>query len=394
MPRPFERVAVRKPKNKPSKKKSLKVRSPLVNEPHIEVPDDPSIISRRAQLLLELQSRRNARTNLVPFAQRILPAFTAPPHVRILGEYLERVARREIRRLMVFLPPRHGKTELVSIQFPAWYLGSNPQSQIIGASYAEPLAYNNSRACRDTIKSPAFQTLWPCALDSEGVVNWRIAGKENKRPNYVAAGVGGSLTGEGADLLIIDDPVKNYEEACSVLYRERNWEWYRSVARTRLQPNAAIILFMTRWHHDDLAGRLLRLSETDPLADKWEMLVLPAEDPEGKYMKPQGILPPYSALWPEHYPEKELIALQASLGTRQYGALYLQRPSDEEGSIVKRDWFKYYGEDPSKRAESLTDIIQSWDMAFKDTTDSSYVVGQVWGRDGANKFLLDQVRKY
>ena len=367
-------------------------KAPLVHEPEISVPAHVAP-SRRAQLLLELQARRAGRTSLVTFAKRTLPAFEDPAHIRILAEHLERVARREIRRLMVFMPPRHGKTELVSIQFPAWYLGSHPQEQIIGASYAEPLAYNNSRACRDTIKSPQYQTLWQHKLDAEGVINWRIAGKENKRPNYVAAGVGGALTGEGADILIIDDPVKNYEEACSVLYRERNWDWYKTVVRTRLQPNAAIILIMTRWHHDDLAGRLLRLAETDSSSDRWDLLVLPADDAEGTYMRPEGVLPPYNSLWPARYPPSELAALAASLGSRQYNALYRQRPSNEEGTIIHRDWFRFYSEDPKKKQEELTELIQSWDMAFKDTTDSSFVVGQVWGRKGADKFLLDQIRK-
>lgn len=321
-----------------------------------------------------------------------MPGFEDPPHIKVLASYLERVSRREITRLMVFMPPRHGKTEEVSIQFPAWYLGNNPQHQIIGASYSENLAYNNSRACRDTITSDHYQTLWPHKLDSTGVINWRIRGKENKRSNYVASGVGGSLTGEGADLLLIDDPVKNYEEACSVVVRESNWEWYRNVARTRLQPNAAIIFIMTRWHHDDLAGRLLRLAASDPLASKWTLLILPAEDPDGTRMRPTGILPPYEALWPERYPITELASIKSDLGSRSYTALYQQSPSDEEGSIIKRDWFRFYKEPPVEIQSKLSDIMQSWDMAFKDTRDSSFVVGQVWGRRGADKYLLDQVR--
>ena len=359
---------------------------PVVHPSH----PSPSEIS---PLWAEVQRRSAAQEHLLDFNRWIYPSFETPPHIRLITSYLEQVAVRSIKRLMIFMPPRHGKTEEVSIQFPAWYLGAHPQEQIIGASYAEPLAYNNSRACRDTIKSPNYQMLWEHALDSEGVSNWRITGKENKRSNYVAAGVGGALTGEGADILIIDDPVKNYEEACSVLYRERNWEWYKSVVRTRLQPNAAIILIMTRWHHDDLAGRLLRLQELDPLADKWSLLILPAEDPDGAGMRPPGVLPPYKSLWPERYPERELSALAASIGTRQYTSLYLQRPSSEEGSIIKRNWFRYYSDDPVKAALSCTDLVQSWDMAFKDTSDSSYVVGQVWGRRGADKILLDQVRK-
>jgi predicted phage terminase large subunit-like protein len=342
---------------------------------------------------MELKERKDARLSLLNFSNRVYRGFESPTHIQVLCSYLEKVASREITRLMVFMPPRHGKTQATSILFPSWYLGRNPQHQIIGASYAEPLAYNNSRACRDTIKSEPYQILWPHKLDAEGVVNWRIRGKENHRPNYVAAGVGGALTGEGADILLIDDPVKNYEDACSVVMRETNWEWYKTVARTRLQPNAAIILIMTRWHHDDLAGRILRQKRTDDLASNWTLLVLPAEDPDGTLCRPEGVLPPYTSLWPQRYPVKELISLKADIGTRQYSALYGQTPSDEEGAIIKRNWFQYYTEEPAKMAEECTDLIQSWDMAFKDTSDSSYVVGQVWGRRGADKVLLDQVRK-
>ena len=357
----------------------------------------PSLMSEVQSHYLNLQrerlARATAKSHLLDFNRFNMPAFEDPPHIKILASYLERVASREITRLMVFMPPRHGKTEEVSIQFPAWYLGNNPQHQIIGASYSENLAYNNSRACRDTILSEPYQRLWPYKLDSTGVINWRIKGKENKRSNYVAAGVGGSLTGEGADIMIIDDPVRNYEDACSIVLRETNWNWYKTVVRTRLQPKAAIILIMTRWHHDDLAGRLLRLSQSDPLASVWTMLVLPAEDTDGTRMQPPGILPNYTSLWPSRYPAPELASLKSDLGSRSYSALYLQSPSDEEGSIVKRVWFKYYREDPIELQSKLTDICQSWDMAFKDTSDSSYVVGQVWGRRGADKFLLDQVRR-
>lgn len=355
--------------------------------------NSPNPPSRRELLLRELKGRQDAKKSLIAFNKYILPTFETPPHLVLLTQYLEKVASREIDRLMVFMPPRHGKTEEVSIQFPAWYLGSNPQHQIIGASYSEPLAYNNSRACRDTIASEPYQTLWRHKLDATGVTNWRITGKLNKRPNYVAAGAGGAITGEGADIMIIDDPVKNYEDACSVILRDRNWEWYKTVVRTRLQPHAAIILIMTRWHHDDLAGRLLRLSKSDPLASNWTLLLLPSEDPGGLRCLPTGILPPYEALWTDRYPHSELVKIKADLGSRQYSALYLQSPSDEEGSIIKRDWFQYYRENPDDVSTTCQELVQSWDMAFKDTTDSSFVVGQLWGRRGADRVLLDQIRK-
>lgn len=293
----------------------------------------------------------------------------------MLAEKLEQVESGKIKRLMVFMPPRHLKSETCSIRFPAWYLGRNPQKQLIGCSYSEGLAYTFSYAVRETISGPKYQRLWPLQLDTSGAVRWQLAGKENKRASYIAAGVGGGITGEGADLLVVDDPVKNQEEADSEVYREKVYNWYLTTARTRLQPDAAIILIMTRWHASDLAGKLLEDARVNPGADQWEVINLPA-------------LNNGAALWPEQYPVETLENIKATLGSRAFTALYQGQPSIAEGLVFHREWWHYYKEPPAFLRK-----IHSWDTAFKEKTQNDYSVCTVWGVTKTGYYLLDLIRK-
>jgi predicted phage terminase large subunit-like protein len=304
-----------------------------------------------------------------------MPSYETPDHVRILAGKLEAIERGGIKRLMVFMPPRHGKSEITSIRFPAWCFGRNPQIQIIGCSYAESLAYSFSYAIRETISSPSYQRLWQLGLDKAGAVRWQLANKDNKRDSYIAAGVGGGITGEGADILLIDDPVKNAEEAESAVYRDKVWEWYTTTARTRLQPDGAIVLIMTRWHKDDLAGRLLEQARIDPKADQWEVLHLKA-------------ISENRALWPEKYDIDSLNNIKASIGSRAFVALYQGEPALAEGNIIKREWFKYYKEKPQ-----FSRIIHSWDTAFKKGASNDYSVCSVWGESQSGYYLLDLWRQ-
>lgn len=308
------------------------------------------------------------------FAQWTFSAYERSPHLEALAEYLERLERREITRLMVFAPPRHGKSETVSIRFPAWYLGRHPQHQVIGCSYAESLAYSNSWAVRQVIGTPAYQALWPTTFEKEGATHWQIAGKENQRASYIAAGVGGGILGEGSNLLVLDDVVKNQEEAESPLIREKIWQWYVNVARTRLEPEALVCLIMSRWHLDDLAGRLLAQAAADPKADQWTVLHLRAFE-DGK------------ALWPERYDENDLLNIRASIGGRAFTALYQGEPSAAEGSVFRREWLRYYRATPAFKR-----LIQSWDTAFKEKQTSDYSVCQLWGEADNGYYLVDQWR--
>ncbi|HHV39699.1 MAG TPA: phage terminase large subunit [Tepidimicrobium sp.] len=301
-------------------------------------------------------------------------------HLELLCDHLEAVERGEILRLMVFMPPRHGKSEVCSKKFPAWYLGRNPGKEIILSSYAADLAYDFSRIARDTLRERG--ELWNVnvASDSSAVGRWGI---EGHRGGCVAAGAGGPITGRGAHCAIIDDPFKNAEEAASKTIRDKVWEWYRSTLRTRLAPGGAIVLIMTRWDEDDLAGRLIK--EMEAGGEQWVIISMAAEaeedDPLGREL---GEL-----LWPEYgFDAAWAETTKRAVGTYFWSALYQQRPSPVEGGMLKRGWWRFYRELPS----SLDEIIQSWDMTFKDSAGTDFVVGQVWGRKGADKYLLDQVR--
>jgi predicted phage terminase large subunit-like protein len=261
---------------------------------------------------------------------------------------------------MIFAPPRHSKSELASIRFPAYYLGKNPQHAIIGASYAENLAKSLSRACRDTVDHPSYRKLFPkVKLSLTGDVRWQIEGKLDHRPSFIAAGIGGSISGEGANGLIIDDPIKNAKQAYSKVYRDDCHEWYTMVARTRLQPDGWIVLMMTRWHEDDLAGRLLKAER-----EQWTVLTLPAVNLEGKYN-----LKPYKALWLSRYDVDELASLRRDVGPIGWGALYQQDPKTGTGTVFKREWFKFY-----KRTDvpAFEESVQIWDTAFEEGKENDF----------------------
>lgn len=316
--------------------------------------------------------RRDAACDdLMAFTTATFPRYRPAPHHRLIAEHLMAVERGEIDRLIITMPPRHGKTELASIRFPAWFLGRNPDKRVIGASYAALLAYRLSRQARNLLTL----TTWPfpirLAEDMANVQSWDIGGR---RGGYIAAGVGGPITGSGAHLLIIDDPIKNQEEADSATYREVIWDWYQSTAYTRLEDHGAIIVIQTRWHHDDLTGRLLAAQAAG--GDQWVTLHLPAIADDG------------SALWPEKYDRPALDRIKAATGSRVFAALYQGHPSNDDTALLKREWWRTYRQPPAH----FDEVLQSWDMTFKGGVANDYVVGQVWGRDGADCYLLDQVR--
>ncbi len=252
--------------------------------------------------------------------------------------------------------------------------------RIILASYEADFAATWGRKARDLLEEygPSLFDI-KVSGKSSAANRWDIEGYEG---GMVTAGVNGPITGRGADIGIIDDPVKNDQEAMSVTYQERTWEWYKSTFRTRLQRDGAIILIMTRWHENDLAGKLLAAQEED--GEKWDVISLPAMAEESDALgRPLG-----QVLCPDLFTKEALESIKTAVGSYWWASLYQQRPSPAEGGIIKRDWWQYYRQAPSR----FDEVIQSWDCAFKETKDSSYVVGQVWGRRGADKYLLDQVR--
>ena len=306
-------------------------------------------------------------------------AWQTAPHLELVCNKLHEVVAGTCKRLMVFMPPRNGKSEIVSKKFPAWYLGNNPDKEIILSSYSVDLARDFSRIARDTLKKHSELFGEQVARDNSGVEQWGI---EGKRGGLVAAGVGTGITGRGSEISIIDDPFKNWQEAASVTIRNNVWEWYKSTLRTRLSPTGAIILVMTRWHEDDLAGRLLQAQKEG--GEQWEVISLPACAEAGDILgRPVG-----EYLWLNRFSKQFYEDAKKALGSMLWAALYQQRPSPASGQVFQRHWWKYYSVMPTR----FDEIIQSWDCAFKDLTTSDYVVGQVWGRIGADKYLLDQTR--
>lgn len=281
--------------------------------------------------MLRERTRRDGKDHLIPFTRYTLPKYTPAPHHYLIAEALESVERGDCDRLMIFMPPRHGKSELASRRFPAFYLGRNPGKQIIAASYSSDLAEEFGRNVRDIVADSTFQDVFPdvrLRADAKAVGRWNTT----TGGIYKAAGVGRGISGFGADIFLIDDPVKDHEEADSDTYRDRVWNWYTSTAYTRLMPGAAIILIMTRWHDDDLAGRLLEQQEKG--GDKWKVLTLPALSQEGK------------ALWPEWFDEKKLAQARAIVGPRDWSALYQQEPVPEGGSFFQKAWVQWYDTPP------------------------------------------------
>ena len=290
---------------------------------------------------------------------------------------------------MVIMPPRHGKSELVSLRFPCWYLGKHPLDYIVESGYAESISLTHSRRARDIFVSPKMSRLFPDIrfrperAGQETIIPERQAAHEwgtVQGGSYYAVGIGGGLTGKGFNLGIIDDPVKDAEEAESIIYREKVWHWYITVFLPRQAPSAAIILVMTRWHEDDLAGRLLKLAKNDPNADQWDVLHLPAIK-DGK------------ALWPERYPIDVLERIKAGQadnpeepgqGSRAFESLYQGNPTVAEGQIIKREWWKFFQERPT-----FTRTLHSWDTAFKDKQQNDFSVCTVWGESHNGYYLLD-----
>jgi predicted phage terminase large subunit-like protein len=291
--------------------------------------------------------------------------------------------------LMILIGPRHGKSTVGSKNFPAWYLGRHPSDQLITVSYGAEQANEFGREVRNTIDSHEYQKLFNVTLrqDSQAANRWHT----NKNGVYIAAGIGGPITGRGANKILIDDPHKNRKEADSKQNSDAVWDFYKSTLYTRLMPGGAIILIMQRWNERDLAGRLI--AEMKDGGDKWHIVELPAwSDDEGVATDDweKG-----HALWPEWYGKESLQRIAKTIGTRNWASQYQQQPKSDEGTIVKRHWFGYWSNSGVPGSVPLPkrfdEVVQTWDLTFKKAEESSRVSGQVFGIVGANIYLLDEV---
>jgi predicted phage terminase large subunit-like protein len=315
------------------------------------------------------------RLHVDTFAQRVSRGKWIPyPWLVFMLRYIEKKIRRGNARIIVTAPPRHGKSESISHWLPTWFLDLFPDRRVIEAAYGQDFAKKWGRLVRNHFAEKNNQLFTQLHPDQTLAMNWATTRDGGMR----SSGLDGTITGEGFDLGIIDDPHKNWEEAMSPAKRRHAIEWFNGTFYTRAEPNASIILMATRWHERDLPGYLINESE-----EEWEVINLPALAEEGDLLGRE----PGEALCPERYTKERLERIRGVIGSHMFNALYQQHPSPPDGGYVNRDWFKRYTVLP----DHFDKQIQSWDLTFSDT-GSSYVVGQVWGRKEADVFLLDQIR--
>ena len=298
--------------------------------------------------LLELADRMlSSRASLYSYVMEIGPQivrnFTTGEHIRTICDRIQIFLESDRPGLIVTTPPRHMKSTICSECLPAWFLSNDPQREVMIASYNQSQTRKMVKACRMKFELDWHRRIFPGIrmVDPDTADTFMIEGKRNGRPNLIGAGIGAGLTGSGADLIIIDDPIKDMEEATSSIIREKIYDWYTSVALTRLSPGGKVLIVMTRWHHDDIVGRVLNDNPED-----WDILHLPAIDSEGR------------ALWPERYDIETLQGIRRMQGSRRFEALYQGNPSPQEGGVFRRDWFRYG--DPFPRDARR---VRYWDKA-------------------------------
>lgn len=334
----------------------------------------------------ELALRFLTRKRLLPFVERFNPDYQAGwVHKDIcnrLEQFSKDVAEKKSPRLMLFMPPRHGKSTLASVAFPAWHLGRHPQHEFISCSYSGSLAMGFSRKVRQLLREPTFKTAFKTRLDpdSQSAEAWLTT----DGGGFVAAGVGGGITGKGAHILVIDDPVKNRDDAESANARESTWDWYTSTAYTRLAPGGGVLVILTRWHDDDLAGRLLKAADAN--GEQWEVVNYPARAEVDEQFRNAG-----EALHRERYDEEALARIEKAVGPRDWSALYQQNPVADDGDYFTRGMVQYYEQDEVDYGAMR--YYCAWDLAIGKKDRNDYTVGMVIGVDEYDQlFVVDVVR--
>lgn len=311
-----------------------------------------------------------------------------------LDKFLEDVQNKKSPRLIICMPPRSGKSEIVSRRFPAYAFGRNPELQIIATSYSSDLSQRFNRDVQRIIDEEAYFEVFPETTLAGKKANAETRGSYIRTSDlfeivghtgvYRSAGVGGGITGQGADILLIDDPLKDRAEANSATIRQSIWDWYTSTAYTRLSPGGGVIVMCTRWHLDDLIGRLIENMNTGA-GDTFTVINYPAIAEFDEEHRKKG-----EALHPERYDLTQLLKTQKTIGSKDWNALYQQHPVPDGGAIFKDEWFKFWT--PTSLPPKFDTTLISWDMTFKDSKNADYVVGQVWGKKSGCYYLLDQVR--
>jgi len=365
----------------------------------IDLADIPKILHKlpvheQEKLLAELEkledlkTRKIAQDKFIKFVEHVWPTFIAGRHHYRMAEAFERVARGELKRLIINMPPRHTKSEFASYLLPAWFLGKFPEKKIIQCSHTAELAVGFGRKVRNLVDDEDYANLFPgvaLATDSKAAGRWNTS----KKGIYFAIGVGGAVTGMGADLLIIDDPHSEQEAALAEsnpdIY-DKTYEWYTSGPRQRLQPGGAIVIVMTRWSKRDLTGQILKDAAANDSLGEWEVIEFPA------------ILPSEKPLWPEFWSLDELLKVKRDVPNSKWQAQYQQNPISESAAIVKREWWQTWDSDVPPKCDF---ILQSWDTAFEKTQRADYSACTTWGvfyqpddtgTPQANIILLNAVR--
>ena len=312
-----------------------------------------------------LLTKEKSKTNFLEFVNKMWPDFIMGRHHKIMAEAFERVANGTNKRLIINMPPRHTKSEFASYLLPAWFLGQYPHKKVIQTSHTAELAVGFGRKVRNLVNQAEYKDIFPntaLQIDSKAAGRWNTS----KGGDYFAIGVGGAVTGKGADLLIIDDPHSEQEATLAEIHPEiydKTYEWYTSGPRQRLQPGGAIVVVMTRWSKRDLTGQVLK-SSMQRDGEEWEVIEFPA------------IMPSGNALWPEFWSLKELSDLRNELPHSKWMAQYQQEPTSEASAIVKRDWWKEW---EGERPPPCDFILMSWDTAFEKHTRADYSACTVWG---------------
>lgn len=338
--------------------------------------------AKLVQRAKRLEQAEAARSHFMDFTKTVWPEFINGRHHRIMAEKFDRIADGSLKRLIVNMPPRHTKSEFSSYLLPAWLMGRKPTLKIMQTTHTAELAFRFGRKVRNLMNSQEYKAVFESVelrADSQAAGRWETS----KGGEYFAAGVGGAVTGRGADLLIIDDP-HSEQDALSPTALEHAYEWYTSGPRQRLQPGGAIVIVMTRWAENDLTGKLLRQQARDVLADKWEIVEFPALMPDTD-----------EPLWPEFWDKKDLLAVRGSLSVGKWQAQWQQNPTSDVSAILKREWWQAW---KPEEPPAVSYILQSYDTAFSKQTTSDYSAITTWGvffpQDGdpPNIILMDAKR--
>jgi predicted phage terminase large subunit-like protein len=347
-----------------------------MNLDEISLRDIPKILPRlslaeQERLLAELshleklRGKKRCQERFLEFVKQVWPSFIAGRHHAIMANAFERVAKGELKRLIINMPPRHTKSEFASYLLPAWFLGQFPHKKVIQTSHTAELAVGFGRKVRNLVDTELYHEIFPelsLSSDSKAAGRWNTS----KQGDYFAIGVGGAVTGKGADLLIIDDPHSEQEAAAADANPEiydKVYEWYTSGPRQRLQPGGAICIVMTRWSARDLTAQVLK-SAAQRGGDEWEVIEFPA------------LLPSGNPLWPEFWSLTELTKLKTELPNSKWMAQYQQQPTSDSAATVKREWWKKWEDDEPPACEY---VLQSWDTAFEANNRADFSAGTTWG---------------